>query len=45
MMANEKDNTPRFGPDRFTIEEVMHMPKEQFQQWLGQLKAKEKSLR
>lgn len=42
-MADQKDDTPRFGPDRLTIEEVMHMPKARFEQWVQQLKAKEKS--
>lgn len=35
--------TPRFGPARLTIAEVMHMPEAQFKQWVQQLKAKEKS--
>ncbi len=43
--------TPRFGPDRLTLAEVMsrrigisfHSTQEaQFKQWVGQLKAKEK---
>ena len=42
MKTLQYEDTPRFGPDRLTIEEVIHMPKAQFNQWLEHLTGKEK---
>lgn len=43
MLTPPPKATLRFGSDRLTIAEVMHMPEEQFKQWVQQLKAKDKS--